>query len=147
MLALANPWTFDAVLGTTDTLVGSGKLGVLHNVELREALTAFINGFEDIAEDAAYMAWFSEQIWLAEVDLGGPWTDPEAELAQTGEIGGLDFIPVASAEDLLRVRGDQHYIGLVKRYYLSVAYYVQELRNIRAQIKLVIEEIERSQDE
>lgn len=41
VVALCNPWTFDAVLGTTDALIGSGKLEILDHRPLRVALTTY----------------------------------------------------------------------------------------------------------
>ena len=47
MLATANPWTYDAVRGTTVTLVNGGKLGVLSDPNLRESLLTFLNRVSD----------------------------------------------------------------------------------------------------
>ena len=55
MLATANPWTYDAVRGTTDTLVNGGKLGVLTDPKLRESLLTFLNRISDSSEDISYL--------------------------------------------------------------------------------------------
>lgn len=51
VLAAANPWTFDPVLGATDALVGAGRTGLIRDMELREALSDFLNLVSDLAED------------------------------------------------------------------------------------------------
>lgn len=130
VLAAANPWTFDPVLGTTDALVGAGRLELIRDHELREALSTFLNLVADLTEDVGYMASASEAVWKREAELGGPWTDPATEMSTSGLIGGLSFIPKATPGDLVRLRRDESYMGLVRRYHLNAAYYVQELERL-----------------
>ena len=144
MLSLANPWTFDAVRGTTDTLVSGGKLGALREPKLRESLLTFLNRLSDSQEDVAYLIQGAQDFWLSEINHGGPWTDPAAEIGYVGEIRGLDFIPKATAEDLLSVRSDPELMGLSKRFHINVAYYVAELELIRASIEEILDLIAES---
>lgn len=54
------------------------------------------------------------------------------------------FIPRVSADDLLRIREDRRFMGLVARCHLNVAYYVQEVQRLREQTSLVVDLIEES---
>lgn len=139
MLALANPWTFNAITGTTDALLSSGKLGLLREQELREALITFRGMLSDMAEDTAYITRGAEDFWKYEYRHGGPWTDPETETGYSGDIGGLDFIPRATAEDLINVRADLELMGRSKRYHINVGYYLSELGRIRNQITQILD--------
>jgi hypothetical protein len=138
MLATANPWTYDAVRGTTDTLVNGGKLGVLSDPNLRESLLTFLNRVADSGEDISYLMQGAQDVWAAEIDHGGPWSDPATEIGYFGEIRGLGFIPKATAEDLLRVRSDPILMGHSKRFHINAAYYVEELELIRAEIEEIL---------
>ncbi len=137
--AACNPWTFDAILGSTEALIGAGKLGVLRSRELREALTSFVNLVADAAEDGEYVGWGAERLWIAEIDLGGPWTDPDQDVRLGGEpLESASFIPRASAEDLLRMREDPRFMGLVSRCHINVGFYVGEIEEVRDQARRVL---------
>ena len=55
-----------------------------------------------------------------------------------------NFIKRASADDLLRVREDLRFMGLVARQYIDAGYYVQEVERLREQNSLVLRLIEES---
>lgn len=144
MLATGNPWTFDPVLGTTDALVAAGKLGVVRDSRLRDALTTFKNFVSDSEEDAGYVRSFAVDIWKAQVRHGGPWTDPATEIGHTGPIDGPNFVPLATAEDLLNVRSDRDLMGLVGHFHMNAAYYLEELGRIRSEISTIRDLIDES---
>ena len=145
MLAASYLLTFDPVMGTTDALVGAGRLGVLRDSRLREALTTFGNLAADAAEEVGFLMPFSEAIWLAEIRHGGPWTDPATEIgSHLRPIRTLDHIKKATAGDLLRVRADPDFMGLVNRFHLNAGYYVVELEALREQIELILELVSES---
>lgn len=144
MLSMANPWTFAAVLGTTDSLVNGGKLSVLRDERLRSALMTFLNQLEDTIEDTNYLTRGAEELWKAETNHGGPWTDPATEIGSHGEIRDLTFIPKATPEDLLNVRSDPEIMGHSKRFHINVAYYITELENIRISIEKILELVDLS---
>lgn len=144
MLATANPASFDPVLGTTAALVGAGKLGVLRDSRLREALTSFENFVSDAADDLAFMESLALDVWKAEVRFGAPWSDPATEVGIIGAAEGLGFLPLATAEDLLNVRADREVMGLVGWFHLNAAYYLIELRRIRDHTSIVLELIAES---
>lgn len=144
MLSTANPWTYDAVRGTTDTLVSGGRLGVLSDQKLRESLVTFLNRLSDSAEDVVYVMQGAQDLWEAELKHGGPWSDPVTEIGYSGEIRGLSFIPKATAEDLLSVRSDPILMGHSKRFHINVAYYIAELEVIRDLIEEILDLIAES---
>ena len=139
MLALANPWTFDPVTGTTDALLSSGKLGILRDRELRQSIIAFLGMLSDAEEDVEYVTQGAVDFWRLEYRHGGPWTDPQTEIGYHGPVGGLSFIPTATAEDLLSVRADPELMGSVRRFHINVGYYLSELNHIRDEIQAILE--------
>jgi hypothetical protein len=139
MLATGNPWTFEPVLGTTDALMAAGRLGVIRNVRLREALTSFKNVVSDSEEDADFLRSFAVDVWKAQVPHGGPWTDPATEIGHLGPITLPDFVRSATAEDLLNVRSDRTHMGMVGLFYLNVGYYKEELLRIRTEVSTILE--------
>lgn len=138
MLATANPWTFDPVLGTTDALVGAGRLGILRDPGLREALTTFKNFVEDAEEDVAIVQSFAEDVWRAQIPFGGPWADPGTEVSINGVVTIPGFVAPATASDLLRLRSDAEFMGRVAWFHLNAGYYLSELERIRGQIGVVL---------
>ncbi|MHC5065242.1 MAG: DUF6090 family protein [Planctomycetota bacterium] len=144
MAATANPWTFDPTLGTTKALVGAGKLGVLRDSRLRNSLTTFSNLVSDAAEEVYYLQNHAFDIWRAEGKHGGPWTDPATEAGIAGSIRGLDFIPKATPDDLLNIRADPQFMGLVYRFHINAAYYIAELGRLRKQAEVILELIAES---
>lgn len=144
MLATGNPWTFDPVLGTTDALVAAGRLVVVRDIRLREALTAFKNVVSDSEEDADFLRSFAVEIWKAQVPHGGPWTDPETEIGHLGPVNLPNFIQPATAQDLLNVRSDRTHAGMVGLFHLNAGYYMDELRRIRDQVSTIVALLEES---
>lgn len=144
MLALANPAPFDPVLGTTTSLVQAGKLGILRDPQLREALSTFENFVADAEDDSELMWAWAPTVWRALIPYGAPWSDPVTEVGTAGAVEGLDYLPLANAEDLLRVRADQEVMGLVNLFHWNVGYYLVELRRIQDQLSLMLELIDES---
>ena len=146
MLATGGLTTFDPVLGTTDALMGAGKLGVLQDSRLREALTTFDNYVLDAEDDADFMWSFAPEIWKGQIPSGGPWYDPLTEVGTAGAVQGLGFLPQATAQDLLKVRADHELMGLISWYHLNVGYYLVELQRISDHISAVLLLIAESRD-
>lgn len=144
MLALSNPWTFDPVRGTTDALVYGGRLTILSDPKLRKSLVTFLNMVSDSHEDVAYIMQGAQDLWLVEIEHGGPWSDPVTEIGHAGDIPVPAFVPKATAEDLLRVRSDPELMGLSKRFHINAAYYIMELQLMRSQIEKILELIAES---
>ena len=145
VLSMCQPWTFDGVLGTTDALIGAGKLDVLSHPPLRSALTTFLNMINDAAEDANFLMEDAQSVWLAEVDVGGPWSDPETETGSKDfAVSVPAYIPPPTAEDVIRIRQDKTLMGRVARCHLNTGYYLNELEVLRDRALTVLEQIEAS---
>ena len=138
VLSFANPWTFDPALGTTETLISSGQIGLIRDRELSEMLSTFMNYVDDAEEDAAYVRSGSEYVWREEFRLGGPWFNGEVESSSQGALSGLDFIPSATPDDLRRLWADPLVRGGALMNQMNAAYYLVELRRLRDQVDAIL---------
>lgn len=138
VLAMGNPWTFDATLGTTETLIASGGIGLIRDRGLAEMLTEFVNFVDDAQEDADFIRHGAEFLWQQEYRLGGPWFNADVETTSKGELGGLGFIEAAGPDDLRRLWADPLVRGGAKMNQINAAYYVVELRRMREQIEAIL---------
>ena len=141
VLSLANPWTFDPVLGTTETLIASGRIALIRDRELTEMLTTFVNFVEDAEEDAAYIRSGSEYVWRQQYRLGGPWFNGEVESSSQGPLEGLDFMPSATPDDLRRLWADSLVRGGALTNQINAAYYLVELERIRDHIEAILDRL------
>jgi hypothetical protein len=151
---IANPLTFDAVRGSLDALIHSGKLDILEDRELQEALTTFLNVLDDTAEDAYYLGQSSIAVWDEFARHGGPWRtkiqltpeecarDVPHKYCYVNE--GLKVLPVATPDDLLRLRNDPMVMGHARLDTMNAVYYSAELHEIAVQIEAVLELLENS---
>jgi hypothetical protein len=141
VLSLANPWTFDPALGTTETLIGSGRITLIRDRELTEMLTTFVNYVEDVEEDADYVRSGAEYVWRQEFRFGGPWFNGDVESSSQGALGGLDFLPSASPDDLRRLWADSLVRGGAVMNQINAAYYLVELERIRDHIEAILDRL------
>ena len=138
MLSTSNPITFDPILGTSKSLIDSGKLGIIENQLLRAAITSFVNVIDDIEEDEYYMREAALDIWRLDYKHNGPWTDPETERSVNGSVQGFDFVPKVTHDDLMSARVDAKFAALTKRYHLNVGYYLLELNRAKENITTIL---------
>jgi len=141
VLSLANPWTFDPALGTTETLISSGRIAVIRDRELTEMLTTFVNFVEDAEEDADYVRSGAVYVWQREYRLGGPWFNHDVETSMQGPLRRLDFIPSATPDDLRRLWADSVVRGGALMNQINTAYYLVELVRIRGQIEAILDRL------
>ncbi len=151
----ANPRTFDAIRGSVDALTSSGKLGILQDRELREALTTFVNILEDAIEDREYMFQWSMIVWSEVARNGGPYRKragshtPE-ECVDLPLDGGcyidslLTYLPTATPQDLLRLRNNTTLMGYVNRNKQNSVRYASEIRAAQSQIEIILRLLEQS---
>lgn len=139
VLGAANPTTFDPVTGTTTSLMAAGKLGVLRDARLRDALSTFGNFVEDLTYDAELLFALAPAVWEGMVPHGGPWSDPSGEVGTAGTVEGLSFLEEATTQDLLSIRTDQELMGRIKYFHWNAGYYLVELRRIKTQISEVLQ--------
>lgn len=132
---LAGPYTFDAVRGNLDALLGSGEIGLLRDPRLREALVTFLNLVDDSGEDARYLGNAAEAVWAERLRLGGPWS---SELRS-------EFLPLDPAEvlspftaaDLFRVYSDREMVARMAHFQAIASVYLEVLHGIQHQIEVV----------
>ncbi len=141
VLSLANPWTFDPSLGTTETLISSGWIGLLRDRELATMLTTFVNFTEDAQEDADYVRSGAEFVWQEEYRLGGPWFNGDIERSTQGELEGLDFIESATGNDLRRLWADPVIRGGALMNQINASYYIVELQQMRDHIEAILDRL------
>ena len=148
-----SPQTFDAVRGSVDALIGSGKLGILRDRALRESLTTFLNILDDSAEDEYYLAQSSITVWNEIARNGGPWRT-KVDILSAEDCAGpypdkncytnvaLSFMPVAAPQDLLRLRNNPLLMGYVYSEKVIAVHYSSEVRQAKIQIETVLELLE-----
>ncbi len=153
MRFFANPRTFDAVRGSVDALTSSGKLGILRDRELREALTTFVNILEDAAEDRDYLSQTSMTVWNEVARNGGPWRKRVGDLT-TEDCAGprphrdcyindlLVYLPTATPQDLLRLRNNTVLMGYVNQNKINAVRYASEIRQAEIQIETILKLLE-----
>lgn len=141
VLALANPWTFDPELGTTETLIASGRIGLLDDRELAAMLTEFVGLVDDAVEDADYIRSGAEYVWREQFRLGGPWFNPEIERSSQGPLSGLDFMTPAGPDDLRRLWADPRVRGGALMNQINASYYIVELEQIEGRIGAILERL------
>ncbi len=151
--SFGSPRTFDAVRGSVDALIGSGKLGILQDRELRESLTTFVNVVDDSVEDANYLGLSSMTVWNEIAKNGGPWRI-KADILSTEDCAGphpdkncytndaLRFLPVATPQDLLRLRNNTLLMGYVYQEKINAVHYSTEIRQAKIQIEIVLKLLE-----
>ena len=149
LAALASPRTFDAIRGTLDALIGSGRLQLLSDPELARSLTVFLNLVDDSAEDARYLAEGSRRVWDRQILWGGPWKRSIADLTPEGcdapvppstcylEVAEWDYFPEATAADLVAVIADEELMGQVRQLQSNVSRYLAEVRRIESRVQIV----------
>jgi hypothetical protein len=135
--ALAAPYTFDAIRGNLDALIGSGEMGLLRNPRLRESLVTFLNLVDDSGEDARYLGDAAEAVWNERLRLGGPWS---GEFRSTFlPVDATELVDPLTATDLLRVLGDRRMIAVMAHYHAVASVYLQVLHEFQTQIEVVEE--------
>jgi hypothetical protein len=146
---MGSPRTFDAVRGSVDALISSGKLGILQDRQLREALTTFINIIDDTVEDTNFLGQSSITVWNEMAKSGGPWRTTSIGLTAEDCASprphkncyandALSFLPVATPQDLLRLRDNAVLMGYVYNEKINAAYYASEIRETEIQIESVL---------
>ena len=137
--ALAAPRTFDPILGSVDALISAGKMGILSDQRLREALTSFLNLVEDAKEDESYIAHFAIKVWEAEVRHGGPWRIDVQSIVPGGRsLTDVSLAPIPTPEDAIRLRGDEELMSFSRWTQIQGAMYTGEIRRVSTQIERIL---------
>ncbi len=112
-----------------------------------------MNVVDDAVEDAIYLGQSSIKVWNEIVRNGGPWrskigglTAAECAVPSSPVMcyinDALDFLPVATPQDLLRLRNDAVLMGYVYQDKVNVVYYSAEIRQAEIQIESILRLLE-----
>lgn len=124
------PQSFDASRGSVDALIGAGKLNLIRDGRLREAIATFLNVIEDLEEERESMRTAALDVLRGTAMHGGPW-NPRSD-------GGYESVlPPITAGELASLRDDAQMMGLIRLSYHWSSRYSGEL----AGVSVVIEEI------
>lgn len=149
----ASPRTFDPQRGSVRALIGAGKLGILRDPGLRDALMTFMTIVEDADEDRYYMGETSLWVWQELLRLGGPWRVLPADF-DPGNCSGTNFdrfcyiveqtshLPDVTARELLLIQGDERIMGLIERNKIHSVRYASEVNEMLEQIERILERID-----
>ena len=139
------PRTFDPSLGTANSVISTGTFSILQDAELRHELEAILNLTDDTREDVNNMLSYMRMLGQYEVSLGGPWGFPN-QTSWPGETApDTSYLRPVSGAKLLELRQNDDYIGRVKLYQFTAAWYASELERLSFQIQKVLGIIERLQ--
>ena len=107
-----------------------------------------MNIVDDAVEDANYMAQSSITVWNEIVRNGGPWRI-KADVLTAEDCAGprpnkncytndaLRLLPVATPQDLLRLRNNTVLMGYVYQDRINAVHYSAEIRQAEIQIETV----------
>lgn len=154
--SMASPWGFDAVRGAIDALIGAGKLGILENRVLREALTTFVGLDEAAAKDRSILFQRAHLVWNEQIRNGGPWrssrgslSEEECDFADSFEVCTLtdprSYLPVPTPADLLRLKHAKILMGHVHQNKEAAWMYTTTLLQIQVQIEKILTLLQESQ--
>lgn len=132
------PRTFDPALGTTNSVINTGTFSILQDAELRNELDTFLNLTEDTREDVNNMLSYMRSLGEFEVSLGGPWGYPNQTSWPGTTAPDTSYLRPLDAAKLLELRGNPDYMGRVKVYQFTAAWYASELERLAAQIRKVL---------
>lgn len=134
--AIGIPFSFDSRDGTVDGLIASGNLGLITDMELRDALVQWRRLVLDAAEEARNVRLVTELIVGRESQLGGPWRRGQtAEGALTGLALLTQNYPAA---DLVTATSDAEYMRLARWKQLNGAVYLVQLSRLESQADSVL---------
>jgi hypothetical protein len=156
--AFASPRTFDPQRGSVRALIGAGKLGILRDPALRDALMSFMTIVEDADEDRYYMGETSLWVWRELLRLGGPWRMLPAgyELGDCKDTTSNRYcyivehtrdLPDIAATELLQIQDDKMIMGLIERNKIHSVRYASEVNEMLEQIEKTLERIELGLDQ
>ncbi|MEC8251683.1 MAG: hypothetical protein VX044_00605 [Planctomycetota bacterium] len=132
---ICSPRTFDALLGTTKSVISSGTFDILQDPRLRNGLDMFLNLVQDTHEDVQNMLYYMRVLGEHEVGLGGPWAHPGAPTSPGDLTPDTSYQRRITAGKLLQLLQSQDYIGRAKLYQGCASWYSGELGGIADHIR------------
>ncbi len=141
-LVFCGPRTFDPALGTTNSVISTGTFSILQDAQLRHELDTFLNLTDDTREDVNNMLSYMRMLGQFEVSLGGPWGFPNQTKWPGPTAPDTSYLKPISAATLLELRHNPEYMGRVKVYQFTAAWYASELERLALQLRTLLEIIE-----
>ena len=136
--AFCSPRSFDALLGTTNSVISTGTFSILQDAALRRELDIFLNLMDDTREDIQNMLHFMRILGEYEVALGGPWGRPGPPSSTKPD---MSYCKMMAGRQLAVLLRDQGYVGRVKLYHGCAGYYCSELNRIASQTRKLLKMI------
>jgi len=134
--AFCSPRSFDALLGTTNSVINTGTFSILQDAELRRELDIFLNLMEDTHEDIQNMLHFMRVLGEYEVTIGGPWGKSNPPAPRTPD---TSYFRMLSGDKLAALLRDPQYTGRVQLYHGCAGWYCSELDRLAEQIRKVLQ--------
>ena len=129
-------WTYDPALGGINSLVQSGRLGILRNDALRVAVAGWPDIVEDLNEDERYESTFLFERLSPYLMTKGVMFDM---LAANGRLDGI--VPTPGA-DLALLISDPFYLEQVSWRVNSLRNVLRELETVEATIQRILQLLE-----
>ena len=129
--------SYDPVLGTLNSLIASGRLGILQSDSLRAALSEWPSNVEDLATNEEWTtSFYFDRIWpyLAE---GGVWLDA---LGASGRLGGGDNVP--EPPNLAGLLGDPAFQELLAQRIYGLQFLLLDVDMVEARLERILGLIE-----
>ena len=136
--SFCSPRTFDALLGTTNSVISTGTFDILQDTQLRKELDQFLNLMEDTHEDIQNMLHFMRMLGEYEVALGGPWGDPGQPVTPGDIKPDTSYQSRITTTELLALLRNPGYVGRVKLYHGCAGWYCGELGQLAEHTRKVL---------
>jgi hypothetical protein len=124
--------TYDPISSSLDAILSDGRISLLQDEQLREALAGWVRALEDIEENQLDLRTTSMAVSGAMQKHGGPFYFP-----RLGE-DGKAFLPRADGPKLAELRDDEEFLGYVRSHHSVMAGYLGELRPLEARITEIL---------
>jgi len=124
VLSLTASATFDPITSTLDALAGDGRLGLISDPEIREHLSMWLQGLDDIEENSFDLRSGALRVQMAMEAHGGPFFS--SYLSEND----LTVVPRADGATLSVLRRDTDFMGKARSHQYILSAYLIELRNL-----------------
>lgn len=131
-------WTYDPLLGGTNSLIHSGRLNILSDSSLRVALA----GWPDIVEDLTGDEWTQNRTTFEQL---GPYLISEDAIYDAlGSAGRFQRFDAEPRSDLSRLLSDPVYLGMISWRVNNLENLLDEVDIVEASIHDILKMLEAS---
>ncbi len=130
--------TFDPFQGTLEATLSAGKLGILRDIDLRDALGEWIRASADLLENGSELRAEAQRVRYAIEAYGGPFqgTGPPR----------TSVLPEIDGPTLARIQVDDSVMGRARTKLFSLEIYLVELIQLQTILDSVLTLVEESLD-